>query len=295
MTACLSIAMATRNSEVFVSEALASIAPSLGTSGLSYEVLLADGQSEDRTVEIAAAHANVRVVSRSDHGIYDGMNRAIAAARGEFLLILNSDDLLLPNGLSRMVASLRANPKADCATGRVLIGSAATAATELTNQRAISVEGILFGVPVINARLLRVRSVARLGLFRTDIGLGADRDWLLRAVRLGLHGTDVDCPVYFYRSHAHSATLAGGVRNRQRIYSSDIALARALLADSTLGREGGHSRQSVSGTSSLEDDCARRPRSTWSCASSTPERGLGARCPRGLWLHRRWRGIGSGH
>ncbi len=254
MTACLSIAMATRNSEAFVGEALASIQPSLGPSGLSYEVLLADGQSEDRTVEIAAAHANVRVVSHSDHGIYDGMNRAIAAARGEFLLILNSDDLLLPNGLSRLVASLRANPRADCATGRVLIGSAATAATELTNQRAISVEGILFGVPVINARLLRVRSVARLGRL-------SYRHWPRGRPRLaptrgppGVARHRRRLPRLFLPEPCALGDSCGwrqeSPKDLQLRYSAGTRASRR--PDSCTRR--GTYRQSVSGISSLEDD-----------------------------------------
>lgn len=223
----VTIAMAARNAERFIEEALASVAPALHT--VPYEIVLADGGSTDATRTLAARYPAVRVVSNSDSGIYDGMNRAIAAARGGLLLLLNSDDCLEPGAVARMVALLERNPDAAFASANIVTGPDRATAASRRNTAPLSADGILFGVPAINARLFRVSWLKRAQSFRCDAGLGADRDLLLRLHALGARGVGLSEPAYFYRSHEASATLAGGAQGRLRVYRSDIDLVRAIL------------------------------------------------------------------
>ena len=61
------------------------------------ELIVVDGGSKDGTVEFLQDH-NSSIdywLSESDRGIYDAMNKAIAQARGTFLLHLNAGDELL--------------------------------------------------------------------------------------------------------------------------------------------------------------------------------------------------------
>jgi glycosyltransferase involved in cell wall biosynthesis len=61
------------------------------------ELIIVDGGSEDGTVEFLQQH-NSSIdywLSEPDRGIYDAMNKAIAHARGTFLLHLNAGDELL--------------------------------------------------------------------------------------------------------------------------------------------------------------------------------------------------------
>lgn len=59
-----------------------------------WELLIADGASTDRTVEIIRTHA-ARIAwwqSEPDKGIYDAWNHALAHARGEYVCFLGADD-----------------------------------------------------------------------------------------------------------------------------------------------------------------------------------------------------------
>ncbi|MFQ6673078.1 MAG: TIGR04283 family arsenosugar biosynthesis glycosyltransferase, partial [Candidatus Tectimicrobiota bacterium] len=69
----------------------------------SFEVLVVDGGSTDKTADVARAHLSVRVLT-SPKGRAVQMNRGARAARGRALLFLHADTLLPPGALSRVAA-----------------------------------------------------------------------------------------------------------------------------------------------------------------------------------------------
>ena len=64
--------------------------------GVCLEHLIIDGDSSDGTFEWLKRYKNttydIRIMSKADSGIYEAMNRAIALARGKYIIYLNSDD-----------------------------------------------------------------------------------------------------------------------------------------------------------------------------------------------------------
>lgn len=61
------------------------------------EHLIIDGASTDGTLDIIKTnkHEQLRWISEPDQGIYDAMNKGISLARGEWLLFLGADDVLV--------------------------------------------------------------------------------------------------------------------------------------------------------------------------------------------------------
>lgn len=90
----LSIIIPTYNSEATIEKAINSIVDQTFTN---WEILIMDGASQDRTVQIAQGYNDnrIRVYSESDCGIYDAMNKGIVKAKGEWLYFLGSDDYLV--------------------------------------------------------------------------------------------------------------------------------------------------------------------------------------------------------
>jgi glycosyltransferase involved in cell wall biosynthesis len=66
------------------------------------EHLVVDGQSQDDTLEILVSHTASfrRVVSESDRGIYDAMNKSLRLVEGDYVWFLNADDALDPGASS---------------------------------------------------------------------------------------------------------------------------------------------------------------------------------------------------
>ena len=62
-----------------------------------FEYIIIDGGSSDSSLQIIKENANQinYWVSETDKGIYNAMNKGIEAAKGEYLLFLNSGDYLL--------------------------------------------------------------------------------------------------------------------------------------------------------------------------------------------------------
>lgn len=85
-----SIITITFNAEEFLEKTLESVA---SQECNSYEHIIWDGGSQDRTLEIAQKYP-VQVYQGQDEGIADAMNKGAVCAKGEILLHLHADDFL---------------------------------------------------------------------------------------------------------------------------------------------------------------------------------------------------------
>ena len=83
------------------------------------EYIVVDGRSRDRTMEIIKAYRRhiEFVISESDDGIYDAMNKGLGLATGDVVAFLNSDDEYLDKSVVGKVASAIERQGLDAAYG----------------------------------------------------------------------------------------------------------------------------------------------------------------------------------
>lgn len=112
----LSVVMATYETpEPYLRAAIASLQAQLYAE---WELCVADDHSSAPHVgrildEIAATDPRVRVVHRPERGhISAASNSALALARGEWVVLMDHDDLLPPNALYELAAEIAAHPEA---------------------------------------------------------------------------------------------------------------------------------------------------------------------------------------
>jgi len=121
----VSILLCFLNGAEFLAEALASIQAQTWTD---WELLLVDDGSTDASVAIAqratASFTNrVQLLSHPSHancGLSASRNLALRHARGEFVAMLDADDVWRPEALTRMVALLAATPAVAFVGGNAL-------------------------------------------------------------------------------------------------------------------------------------------------------------------------------
>ena len=99
----VSVITATLNASKYLREALNSI---LNQTYQNIEVLIIDGGSTDDTKEIANMFPKVSFVTQNGKGLFDAWNQGIKMCTGDFVAILDSDDIWNPTTLSDHVNAL---------------------------------------------------------------------------------------------------------------------------------------------------------------------------------------------
>jgi glycosyltransferase involved in cell wall biosynthesis len=105
----VAVVTAAYNMEQYIHATIASV---LEQSLPNFEVIVVDDGSRDATAKIVTAvdDPRVRLISIPHSGVGTARNRGLAACRAPLVVFLDADDLLLPDALERMVATMGANP-----------------------------------------------------------------------------------------------------------------------------------------------------------------------------------------
>ena len=120
----VSVVMPVYNVERFVGEAITSV---LQQTFSDFELIIVDDGASDSSLMICERMADhrTRIIRQANRGLAGARNTGIAAARGAFIALLDSDDLWEPEKLMRHVAHLRASPKVGVSyAGAVMIDGA---------------------------------------------------------------------------------------------------------------------------------------------------------------------------
>lgn len=103
----ISIIIATYNASNTLKCCLDSIVPQLTDET---ELIIIDGQSTDDTNGIITSYgARVAMhLSEPDRGIYDAWNKGVKVAKGEWLMFMGADDVLIPGALNAYMGVIKA-------------------------------------------------------------------------------------------------------------------------------------------------------------------------------------------
>jgi len=192
------------------------------------EHLIVDGGSSDGTGDWVAAQVDLTLLPGPDRGVYDAMNKGIAAARGDVIGLLNSDDFYEPGAFAAVAAVFRAHPEAEVVAGRARLveGNATVERYEAPADLVPDVRSILVGHCLPNARFFRADILNRVGPFRLEHGLVADRDFLVRLVEARVRVLPIEAPLYVYRRHEGSLTFDGNLKLSLRLRHELLKLGR---------------------------------------------------------------------
>lgn len=115
----ISIITATYNAERTLPALIASLR---AQSSRDFEWVIVDAVSSDGTLTLLrdAADVATRWISEPDFGIYHALNKGLTLAKGNYYLVLGSDDTLLPGAIEAF-ARLAATSNADVVAAPVLV------------------------------------------------------------------------------------------------------------------------------------------------------------------------------
>ena len=175
------------------------------------EHIVVDGGSTDGTLDLVRSRAELCLIEGPDKGVYDALNKGIAAATGDVICFLNSDDVLEPGALKAAADGFAENLKCDsvCGGARLVAGTETIEVYDRDEDKCLtSARTALLGASIVNARFFRRAVFSSIGTFSLEYPIVSDRDFLMRAIVRGLNTKPIDQLVYTYRRHESSLSFS---------------------------------------------------------------------------------------
>ena len=216
--------MVARNTAPFISAAIAS---ARAQTFRDIEIVVLDDGSTDETRAIAEAHARdddrVRVLDGPGAGLAAIRNASLAAARGTYAAILDSDDLLEPDHIATLLGAAQASDAQMVAANMITFSmedgvrqqgvfapgaawaqSREIELTQFIRANCIYGKGTSLGYlkPMFHMNFLRNQKLS----YDPSLRIGEDYDLVMRALLAGGRYLYVPNTSYHYRRHAGSTS-----------------------------------------------------------------------------------------
>jgi len=192
----------------------------------NWEHIVVDGGSNDGTIAVLERYPRLIWVSEKDEGHYHAMNKGIARAAGDVVVILNSDDCFRPGALRNVAEAFQKNPSWEALFGDVVFVDGAGREIYRREEAVYDYKVLLYGVDNICHQTLFVRKgiYERLGGYRHKEFLNsADYEFKLRLGREGCRVGHLPALLVDYRYHAQGQ-------------SADLRIIRNMIQEAVVIR-----------------------------------------------------------
>jgi len=160
-----------------------------------FELIVVDDGSKDDSLsvlrEYEAKDDRVQIISRPNTGIVGALNDGVAAAQGQFIARMDSDDISTPDRFEKQVAFLREHPECVLVGSQVLLIDPEGASlspkwdTEYTHDR-IDEAHLKGRWPLVHPTvMIRREALTLVGGYRTKFQFLEDLDLFLRLAEVG--------------------------------------------------------------------------------------------------------------
>ena len=169
--------------------------------GRNYELIVVDGGSTDGTLDYLNQQKDIRLIPGPDKGMYDALNKGMAAARGRILGHLNADEQYDRAGLAHALQKLD-QTGADAVFGPTIMLDGQLNFLYLFNQitvpRPIDAD---WHMPVQTCSFLSRRGIWERCPYPSEYRIVGDHVWFRRQMKLGLKLVSVRKPIGIFTWH----------------------------------------------------------------------------------------------
>lgn len=180
------------------------------------DYVIIDGGSTDSTMDIINMYRPYfnTVISEKDRGISDAFNKGIAHAKGDIIVMINSDDIMLPSALKNVADEY--DGKHDIYCGNVILENPITG-FKCREKPSTKFPVMPFFCHVAHQGMFVSRDAyMRFGNYNIDIRYPMDLDFLMRAYRMGARFKYINCDIALFR--AGGVTSTTGIIKKRKDY-----------------------------------------------------------------------------
>ena len=198
--------------------------------GREYEHIVCDGGSTDGTLDYLHQQKDIRLIPGPDKGMYDALNKGMAAARGRILGHLNADEQYDGAGLAHALQKLE-QTGADAVFGPTVMLDEHLNFLYLFNQitvpRPIDAD---WHMPVQTCSFLFRRQIWERCPYPADYRVVGDHVWFRRQMALGLKLVSVRKPIGIFTWHQDDIAKRLGAHGENALADVDRKSLRMRLA-----------------------------------------------------------------
>lgn len=237
----LSFVIPVYNAETYICECLNSLVEQ-DISKEEYEILCVNDGSWDGSLEILkayeASYPNITVIDKENGGVTTARNAGLAAAKGDYIWFVDSDDFIKENCLSRLMSAAR---ETDC--DRMIFGGYQFTDFLTPDEQERSLRNELpANTPWYDSVVWRCL-LRRSFLLEHDLSFrypelthGEDGLFMYEVTLHSPRDTQTEEILYFYREHSGSAETSPTPENRKRKLRSYTRITQILHDHYTSGR-----------------------------------------------------------
>ena len=155
-----------------------------GQTYTNIEYIIVDGLSNDGTLQVIQKYSDriSKLISEKDKGIYDAMNKGLAAATGDYVIFMNSgDEFYAPDTVAAVFATA---PDADIYYGETeMINDEGQSLGQRRHQapEAFTWRDFKYGMSISHQAIYIKRTLAE--PYDDRYKLSADIDWIIKAAK----------------------------------------------------------------------------------------------------------------
>jgi glycosyltransferase involved in cell wall biosynthesis len=236
----------------------ACVEPVVNLVDVEFEFLIVDDSSTDSTrdfverLQVQYGAEKIRYFClEKNSGAQVARNRGIAEARGEFLIFVDSDDVVVPDGVLEVLRHLQSKPDLDYAYGKVQMTDEALQPLAVKAPVGAAFENVPVEVAGYHwhtmGPIYRRSCIEEVGLWNLELSGSQDWEYQARVKLFGGEGEFVDELVGYWRQHT-------GGRVGTRSFRPDYVRSVMKACDSIHQ----HARQAGKCDSSLERRLAKK-------------------------------------
>lgn len=220
----VSVVIPTYNHAQFVGEAVDSV---LAQTYRPIEVIVVDDGSTDSTADVLASYADkIQYIHQENRGLSAARNAGIARAKGEWIALLDADDLWSPDKIQLQIDAAARHPEFTLIGGQDGHYGSFPAVQGTTSIREFTVRDFLTTTPFgPSAALIHRELIKVIGGFDEQLSPVADRDYWLRAAACSRVGR-LEWPCWHYRISAGQMS-----RNADYMHHSLVRLMRKFFTE----------------------------------------------------------------